>query len=326
MTPFIVLVLFLLLSAYTAAAEAALLAVSRIKVRSFVNQKRWGSIALQRLKARPRRMIITTLLGNNIANTGAAALATLLSSSYFGSLGVGIATGILTVLILIFGDIIPKSFAARHAGYFALRLAPSVMWIGRILFPFVRFFEWVTGFVDRLVLESQHDRMTVEDIQSMIQFGVEEKVIAQHEHYIINRVLTFSDNTVRDVMIPIEKVFTLPAHTPIDSCLPKIIQSGYSRVPLYQGERNHIIGLVLVKDVVKESVLDWPHERLLDIALPPMMVPEQMTVDFLFRIFQKQHRHMAVVFGKHQEAVGIVTLEDLIEELVGEIEDEGDDI
>lgn len=323
--PFFALVILLFLSAYTAASEAALLAVGRVKVRSFVNEKRWGAIALQRLKARPRRMIITTLLGNNVANTGAAALATVLASNYFGSVGIGVATGVLTVLILIFGDIIPKSFAARHAGYFALRLAPSVYWMGYILFPFIRFFEWVTSFVDRLVLESQHDRMTVADIQSMVQFGVEEKVVHPHEQFIINRALTFTDGTVRDVMIPLEKAFVLPSDTELEAGFRQIIATGYSRVPIYTGDRHHIVGLVLVKDVAREMAEDWPHERLIEIARPPIMVLEHMQIDYLFRIFQKQHMHMAIVYNREQRAVGIVTLEDLIEELVGEINDESDE-
>ncbi len=326
MTSAIWLFILIVLSGFFSGAEVALLTVSRVKVRSFVHDKRAGASALQKLKRNTRRMIITILIGNNVVNIAAAAIATVLATKYFGSLGVGIVTGALTAVILIFGEITPKSLASRHAAYFALRIASVILWLEYALYPLVVMFEWLTGAVDKLVKVTHHDQMTERDIKSMVQFGVEENIVAPHEQFIINRALAFSDQTARGVMIPLQSVFMLQSETSVEDGFHGIIESGFSRVPLYGQSRSEIVGLVLIKDVAKELVSDWGHDRLIEIAVPPILVPEKIRIDYLFRIFQKQHMHMAIVHSAEGKAVGIVTLEDLIEELVGEIHDESDTV
>lgn len=320
----ILLILLLALSGFFSGAEVALLSVSKVKVRTFVREKRRGSSALQRLKQYPRRMIITILIGNNVVNISAAAITTVLATEHFGSVGVGVATGLLTAAVLIFGEITPKTLAARYATIISLRIAPTILGMGYALFPLVRAFEWFTGRIERLFKSASHDGTTEADIKTLVQFGVEENVVAPHEQFIINRALAFSDSTARAVMIPEASTFMLPADASIEDSFSDIISSGFSRIPIYEGDRTNVIGLVYIKNIAKEIVADWGHERMIEIAVPPIIIPEMTRIDYLFRIFQKQHMHMAIVHDRQQRTIGIVTLEDLIEELVGEIHDESD--
>lgn len=321
---YIYLFFLIVLSGFFSGAEVALLSVSRVRVRIFAKEKRRGSQALQRLKDNPRRMIITVLIGNNVANITAASLAAIVAVQAYGSTGVGIAAGVITIIILIFGEITPKSLANNYAGTFALWISRPIEILQHFLLPLVVFLDWLTGRLDSIVKIKKSEEITEDDIKTMVEFGVEAKVVAPEEQFIINRALAFSDTTVRSVMIPLSGVFSIDDNAHINESTPKIIKSGFTRVPIYEDEKDNIIGIVMVKDIARELVSDWGQERLRDIMVQPIFISAGMRIDYLFRIFQKQHKHMAVIVDINKKALGIVTLEDLIEELMGDIVDESD--
>ncbi|MBU0598253.1 hemolysin family protein [Patescibacteria group bacterium] len=322
----IILVILICMSGFFSGSEVALLSVTAIKVRTFIKQKKRGSLALQRLKAKPRRMIITILIGNNVVNISAAALASILSAEIFGSTGVGITLGVLTLLILIFGEITPKTFSAKHSITVALLIAPTILALTYILYPFVIFLDWLTNLFESRFKMRKHDSITEADIKSMIEFGVEKEIVAPAEQYIINKALTFSDITARDVMIPLDAVFSLLADKTCVESINEIIERGYSRVPIFENDKKNITGIVMVKNVAREIINQRGATKLKQIAAPPILVPQDIRIDYLFKIFQKKHVHIAIAEDNMKKAVGIATLEDLLEELVGEIQDESDRI
>jgi len=322
----LLLIILISLSGFFSGSEVALLSVSKIRVRTYRKEKRKGSAALSRLKSQPRRMIITILIGNNVVNISAASLVAVIMAEYFGSASLGIAAAVLTLIILIFGEITPKTLASRYAGSISLLIAGIIEAIGYLLFPLVVFLDWLTSVLERFVKFKKHAPITESEIKTMVEYGVEHKVVEPTEQYIINRALAFSDITAQKIMIPLEDVFFLESSSSISDSLGKIIESGFSRIPLYEGKTNNIIGIAMVKDVAKGLVANQGDKLLKDIAVPTTFVPENIRIDYLFKIFQKKRKHMAVVQNGNKKAVGVVTLEDLIEELVGEIVDESDTI
>ncbi|MFA6524861.1 MAG: hemolysin family protein [Patescibacteria group bacterium] len=323
-TNILILFVLLLISGYFSAAEVALLSVTDLKVRTYLKENKRGSRILRKLKERPRRMIIIVLIGNNIANISAASMTAIIVSEHFGSGVIGLATGILTLLILIFGEIMPKTFANRNAGAIALFISRPVYYFGLIIYPFVWFLEWITNLMHRIVKIPDQELITETEIKEMIQFGVERNVIQPHEQYIMNQALIFSDTLAKEIMVPFKNVFMLQGEKTISEAMSEIITSGYSRVPVYKSDKHDIVGIALVKDIARELVKNKGNARIEQVAKKPIIVDEDFKINYLFKIFQKTHVHIAVVVDKQQKAVGIATLEDLLEELVGEIEDESE--
>lgn len=320
----ILLVVLILLSGFFSGSEVALLSVTTVRVRMLVKEKRVGSSALARLKARPRRMIITILIGNNVVNISAASLVAVMTAEKFGSNNLGIAAGVLTLVILIFGEITPKTLASKYSGTIALWVARLIEALYIILYPLVVFLDWLTKIIEGGIKLKQQPPVTEAEIKTMVEYGVEHNVVAPEEQYIINRALAFSDISARNIMIPIEEVFTLEHNEQIKDALPQIIQSGYSRIPIHEGKRENIVGIAMIKDVARELTINSGKKIIKDITVSTTFVPENIRIDYLFKIFQKKRKHMAMVYDSNKRTVGIVTLEDLIEELVGEIVDESD--
>ncbi|MFA6271620.1 MAG: hemolysin family protein [Patescibacteria group bacterium] len=321
-----ILIVLLALAGFFSAAEVALLSVTDVKVRTYLKQKKRGAGTLHKLKKNPRRMIIVVLIGNNVANISAASLTSIIVNDTFGSAALGLATGLLTLLILIFSEITPKTFANRYAGRIALWISRPIYLFGVIIFPITWFLEWITSMMHKMVRVQDQELITETEIKEMIQFGVEKNVIEPHEQYIMNRALKFSDISAKEIMVPLKNVFMLFGQKTISDAMSEIVLSGYSRVPVYESDKREIAGIALVKDIARELVKNKGNIQIRQVAKKPIIVDEDFKIKYLFKIFQRTHVHIAVVVDKQQKAVGIATLEDLLEELVGEIEDESDKI
>ncbi|MFA6391274.1 MAG: hemolysin family protein [Patescibacteria group bacterium] len=322
----IILIALLLIAGFFSAAESALLSITDVKVRTFLKQKKRGAGTLQKLKRNPRRMIIVILVGNNVANISAASLMSIIVNDSFGSAALGYATGILTLLVLIFGEITPKTFANRFSGTISLWISRPIYLFGIVIFPVTWLLEWITSAMHKLVKVQDHESITETEIKEMIQFGVEKNVIEPHEQYIMNRALKFSDISVKEIMVPFKNIFSLPGEKNVAEAMNKIILSGYSRVPIYERDPKNIVSVALAKDIARQLVKKNDSIQINQIAKKPIIVDEDFKIKYLFKIFQRTHVHIAVIVDKQQRTVGIATLEDLLEELVGEIEDESDKI
>lgn len=320
----ILLVFLVILSGFFSGSEVALLSITPVRVRTYLKENRKGAPALDRLKQNIRKTIIIILIGNNVVNISAASISAFMAAEHFGSTGIGIATGVLTLIILIFGEIIPKTLASKYTGRMSLRIARPIEIMGQVIFPLVYVLESLTKYMEKTITLKSHAIITEKDIKNMIEFGVEHKIVQPEEQFIINRALAFSDITANKIMIQLRNVFSLNQEDPINKSVLKVIDSGYTRIPLYKKEKNNIVGIVIVKDLTREVIKKRDTKFLKDIAMEPIYVPKNIRIDYLFKIFQNKRKHMAVVYDITKKAVGIVTLEDLIEELVGEIVDESD--
>ncbi len=317
-----VLILLLGLSAFFSAAEAAFLSISKIQVRKFLRENKYGSGTLDRIKKNPRRIIITLLIGNNLVNVAASALFTVMTINLFGSATVGIATGIVTLALLVFGEITPKSFATVNAEKVALATARPVELISYALFPIVIIFEKAVSLITK---SKKIEAGALEaELKSLIELGYEEGHVKSEEKEMIENVLQFNDITVREVMTHSNEMRMLESSLTLKEAMVQIIDDGFSRYPVYEKTKDNIIGVVLVKDVMINLFEGKNEEKLAALAKPIPFVTQHKIISELFKDLQEKQTHMAIVVNDHGEVMGLVTVEDLLEELVGEIIDESD--
>lgn len=332
----LLLVLLILLSGFFSGAEIALFSLSKARKRSLIESGKKNSKTLERITAHPDKLLVAILIGNNLVNIGSSALATVVAIEAFGSAGAGIATGAMTFLILFFGEIIPKSFAQRNAAKLSLRIAPIMRGIMIVLWPFVWIMEWLTtGFQKLVGVQKLPSRISEEEVKAMVELGHEDGTLEGDEKEMIQKVFLLNDITAEDVMTPTEYIVGFPATMTLREAVPIMHESGYSRFPVYSSKEGDIGGVIYLKDVFvavsqeyaignNTSLEEVMSTRVDDLAKPAVYVPETMHVDDLMKDFQKRHVHIAIVVNEHGAVQGLVTLEDLLEEVVGEIVDETD--
>ncbi len=315
----------LALSGFFSGIEVALISLSKLQVESLVEQKRKGSKTLKKLKDNPQKMLITILIGNNIVNTASSAYAALLATKMFGNAGMGIAVGVMTFLLLVFGEITPKSIAVAHAEWISLHVAGLLQLLMWIMTPFIWVFDAITKVVMRLFGIKGNTRLiTRQELEMAIKAGESEEVIEKKERELLESVLSLNDITAREVMTPRTKVFALETGQTVKDVVKKVVKSPYSRIPIFKGSKDHIVGVVHVRDMLKAFANNRPDTYIARLAEDPFFVPESMPIQALFEEFQERHQHMAIVVDEYGGVAGVVTLEDLMEELIGEIIDETD--
>ena len=313
------------LSGFFSGLEVALVGIPKSKVIQLFHEGKKGSKALHKLKTNPSWMMSSVNLGNNLVNVGASALATSLAIRLFGDDGLGIAVGVMTFLILVFGEITPKTYCNANSTKIALRFAPVLLAFSYVFYPVVKFFEVITRGVVKLTGSSYTPPpITEEDIKGVIDQGLAEKAIEKDEMKLVHRALKFDDTAIRSVMTPRIKMFTLNSKMLLFEALPQINQSGHSRIPIYGDTKEDIVGFIHARDILKELEKDNKMIRLEQIARKPVFASQEKMVSSLLKEMQGRRIHMAIVIDEHNGVEGLVTLEDLVEEIVGEIEDETD--
>jgi putative hemolysin len=319
------LVVLIGLSGFFSGLEVALVGVRKSKVVQLFNEGKKGSKALHKLKMNPSWMMSSVNLGNNLVNVGASALATSLAIRLFGNDGLGIAVGVMTFLILVFGEITPKTYCNANSTKIALRYAPVLLVFSYVFYPVVKFFEIITkGVVKMTGSSSTPPPITEEEIKGVIDQGLEEKALEKDEMELVHGALKFDDTVIRSVMTPRTKMFTLNAKMLLFEALPQINQKGHSRIPIYGDTSDDIVGFIHVRDVLKELEKDNKMTSLEKIAREPVFASQEKMVSGLLKEMKGRKTHMAIVVDEHGGVEGLVTLEDLLEEIVGEIEDETD--
>ena len=315
------------LSAFFSGLEVALVGVRKSKVEQLVRKKARGSIALQKLKSNPAKMMASVNLGNNLVNVASAAFATEIAIRLFGNSGLGIAIGIMTFVILVFGEITPKTYCNANAAKIALRFSPVLLIFSYAFFPIVKMLEFITKVMIKITGSSeQPPGITEEEIKGIIDQGLADKAIEKDERELVHGALKFDDIVIRAVMMPRTKMFTLNAKMLLFEALPLINQSGHSRIPIYGKNKDDIVGIIHVRDVLKELEHDHKMTPLEKIARKPIFASKEKMVSSLLKEMKGRQIHMAIVIDEFEGVEGLVTLEDLIEEIVGEIRDETDSI
>ena len=313
------------LSGFFSGLEVALVGVRKSKVVQLLNEGKKGAKALHKLKTNPSWMMSSVNLGNNLVNVGASALATSLAIRLFGNDGLGIAVGVMTFLILVFGEITPKTYCNANSTKIALRYAPVLLAFSYAVYPIVKFFEVITKGVVKMTGSSYTPPpITEEEIKGVIDQGLEEKALEKEEMELVHGALKFDDTVIRSVMTPRTKMFTLNSKMMLFEALPLINQSGHSRIPIYGETRDDIVGFIHVRDVLKELEKENKAVSLEQIARKPVFASQEKMVSSLLKEMKGRKTHMAIVVDEHGGVEGVVTLEDLLEEIVGEIEDETD--
>jgi CBS domain containing-hemolysin-like protein len=323
---FLSLLVLLLLSGIFSGSETALVSISLARAEALHREGRPGAAALYLLKTNPSRMLITILIGNNLVNIAASALATVLATRWFGHLGPGIAVGVLTVLILVFGEITPKTLATRYSERLSLLAAPVMVAFMRGILPLVWLFNAFTNWVQRASGGVGDPMVTEAELISMTEHGEEEGTIESDEREMIERVFILNDLKAGDVMTPMRRVFALDGRRSIADILPEVLARSYSRIPLFRNDFNEILGVLFLRDLFDAVASGDTSADVFSIAREPLYVPENQKVDLLLTLLRRQKQHMAVVVDETGYWQGVVTLEDLLEELVGEIYDEVDEM
>jgi len=316
----------LALSAFFSGCEAAFFSLGQFKLDHLKAQKGRRGELVADLLADPRKLLTTIYVGNELVNVAVAAVVTSLSLHLFGSRGVGIAIGVATLLILIFGEITPKTLVLRHAEGYALNSAPFLKFFAGVVRPV----NWVlTGIANQFVRllvrqkkEGETDHLTEEEIKTIITVGEGEGVIEADEKDMIHNIFEFGDTTVWEIMTPKNDIFSLDVHTLVPEIISLTQKSFFSRIPVYEENKDNIIGVLYMKDILRLKISGWKDLSLRQLLHPPFIIPESKKVSDLLRDFKVKKVHMAIIYDEYGSLKGIVTLEDVLEEIVGEIEGE----
>ena len=305
------------ISAFFAACETSFLSISPLRVHSLLEKRVSGAESLSRLKQHRRRVLIALLIGNNIANIAASAVATTVAIAFFGDQGLGIAIGIMSFLMLTFGDIAPKSFATSHGEKIILTCAPVVEGIYYAFFPLVIFFEFINQLIPGVYSRATGiERFTEDEVKAAVKLGATHKSISEKERELIENVLAFNDKTVAHAMTPKSRVVAFPAETLASEALHKAIHSTYYRFPVVKD--SHVIGTVNIRALAKAAE-DNPNWRLEKIVLPVVKVKSTDVLNNAFSHLQAANRHFSIVVDDNDHFVGVLTMDDMLEELVGKI-------
>jgi Mg2+/Co2+ transporter CorB len=326
--------LCLALSAYMSAAETAVTGASRPRMHRLAQQGNKRAPLVNRLLARKDEAVSAVLLGNSVMNILSASLTTVVLTDLFGAAGVVYATAIIGVMVVIFAEVMPKTWALLRADRVALTLAPSIIVTLALLGPLARAFAWVSRIflhllgvrTDRTLDAQEHDELLRGAIELHGVGHIDEDAPA--EKAMLRSVLDLGDRTVADVMVHRGGVVLIDAEEPTESIVTQMLAAPYTRIPLYRGQPDNIVGVVHAKDLFRAvKAAGGPDTvRIADVMTPPWFIPESTILFDQLQAFQDRHEHFAIVVDEYGVMQGIVTLEDIIEEIVGDIEDEHDAI
>lgn len=322
LTNLIILIILIALSAFFSASEVAFLSLSDAKVDSMVRKKLPGATRVKKLKANNRRILITILIGNNIVNIASASLATVVTTEMFASAAIGITTGVMTLVVLIFGEIIPKSYANNNPKKFAIFSSLALTILFWLVLPITIIFEWLAT----VLAGKQTDQHTSEEeLRSMAEKSAKHGVIGHSEGQMIQKLFQFNDITAEDIMTPRVNIVYLDQDMTIPNAVKLIKKNVHTRFPIIDETPDEVVGFIHSRDVLLESLSKSKKKNTLKKCMRPILtIPKQMRIDAVLKEFQKRQVHIAVVLDEYGGTEGIVTLEDVIEELVGEITDEHD--
>jgi len=313
------------ISGYFSGLEVALVSIRPSKIEQLIKNKVKGASSLRKLKSNPSRMMSSVNLGNNLASIAATALATDIALKLFGDEGLAIAVGIMTFLILVFGEISPKTYCNANATKVAVRNSRILLAFSYVLFPIVWLFEIITKGMMRLTGSSDMPPgLTEDEIKEVVDQGLKDKAIEKQESELVHGALNFDDIVIRSVMTPRPKMFTLRSKMMLFEALPEINKNGFSRIPVYSENRDKIVGIVHVRDVLKRLEDEDKMITLEQVMREPFFVSQEKKVSDMLKDMQGRKAHMAIVIDEFSGVEGCVTLEDLVEEIVGEIHDETD--
>jgi putative hemolysin len=334
----LIIAVLILLNGLFVAAELALVTVRRSRLQQLTEEGKAGARRTARLVEHPGRFLAVIQLGITFIGFLAAAFAgasiadgfAVSLQPVFGGAAQAVALLVVTLVVslvtIVFGELVPKAWALAHADRIALFASGPVELMGRILAPIVWLLTTVTAGITRLlgIREVERDRITSEEIRILVQRGEEQGVIEAEEEQMIGAVLELGERRVHEVMVPRIDIVALAVEASLQDVVDAIVREGHSRIPIYQESIDNIMGIFYAKDLLPYLVGEDKPPDVRALARPPLFVPESMLVDDLLHSLQRRKVHIAIVLDEYGGTAGLVTIEDLIEEIVGEIQDEYD--
>ena len=322
---FVVVGLLLLLSASFSASEVALLSINKVHLRHLVEQGHRSAQLTFGLLTQLDQLIGTLLIANNLVNVAISAIGSWMCITVFGSQrGLAIATVAVTTVLLLIGEVTPKLFAVTHAEAVAFAMVRPLLVLMTVLSPLATFFTWAGRWILRLLripAKRRSPLVTEEEIKVMIQMGREAGVLAEQELRLLHRIFEFSDSVVGEVMVPRNEIAAIDLTAKPEQLLDVLIEEGHSRIPVYRGTLDNVVGVIYARDLLT-TVRHGGLFVLADLIRPIVVAPEGKRVAELLSEFQKERVQIAIIRGAQGKTVGLVTIEDLLEEIVGEITEE----
>lgn len=321
----IILTVLIILSGFFSSVELAIFSIGKLKMRRLVSGKKDNAKLLSEMKQKPQELLTTILIGNNLVNVSAASLATAIAlESFPGDTGIAVATGVITLLILIFGEITPKSLALKHNEFIALRSAPILKFLSILFKPLLFVLGKITGFFLAIFGGDTGDQnLTEDEVKMLISLGAEEGAIQKEEKEMIHRIFMLNDLIVENIMTPRSEIVAVESKTKINDISAKTLKE-HSRIPVYKEDLDEILGIFHVRDFIAYKG-KRKNDLIVDkIIRKPLYVYANKKIDKLLKEFQLKKTHMAMVVDEYGGTIGLVTIEDILEEIVGEIMDETD--
>lgn len=307
-------------SGFFSGAESAFTSLSPAQIA--VIRERWGSRGhlVATLTSRPDRLLTTVLIGNNLMNIGASALATSITLELFGNAAVGIMTGILTLIMLIFAEVTPKQLAISNNEFICIHTARAIHLLSRLLLPLIILIGSISRLVARLSGSHGKRTLTLEAILQIVRHAEHLGILEQYKSRLLKNLFRFSDIPVSAVMTHRRDVVSIDRTLSISEATSLAGEKGLGRIPVYDNDPEHIVGVVLSKDLLRNR--DNGSQAVRTIMLPPFFIPEQRRIDVAMKQIMREKLNMAIVLDEYGGLAGIVTIEDILEEIVGEIYDE----
>ena len=321
-----IIVVLLGLSAFFSSSEIAMFSLARHRLEALVEDDEPGAATVAQLKEDPHRLLVTILVGNNLVNIAMSSIATGLLALYLSQgQAVAIATFGITALVLLFGESAPKSYAVENTDSWALRIARPLKWAETVLLPLIVTFDYLTRVVNtvtggRSAIETSY--VTRDEIQDIIETGEREGVIEEDEREMLQRIFRFNNTIAKEVMTPRLDMDAVAVEDGTGEAIEECVRSGHSRLPVYEGSLDNVIGVVTLGDLVRERDYGERDDIVLrDLIEPTLHVPESKNADELLAEMQAERLHMVIVIDEFGTTEGLITMEDMIEEIVGEILD-----
>ena len=341
----IVLLLLTLLQGFFSGSEIALISLRKSKVREVEQRHPKAAVAIRALQADPEKFIATTQIGISVITVVASVFAGANLAEhimpYFANSSIGwfahyaaflssiVIVVIVSYVTLVIGELVPKSLALRYPQSFAVTAAYPIRWIAILSYPLIRLLTFTSNIFLRPFSDKAsfvESRLSEEEIRNLIDEGQKAGAIDKHEHEILENVFDFSDTEVAKIMTPRHQITALDISHPVIESLAAVIDSDFSRIPFYRGNLDNIVGMLNIKDLLPHMGKDAGQIPLADLLTPAYFVPNTKKIADLLREFQKEKLHIALVTDEHGQIDGLVTMEDVLEEIVGEISDETDEV
>lgn len=328
----ILFIILIILSAFFSSAETAFTAISRVKLRSIVEEGIKGSKKLEYVLSYPKRLLTAILIGNNITNVAASALATTVMADTLNKLGVynmaaavSIVTGTMTFIILTFGEITPKTLAVKNPSNYALRISPIMFYLMIFLYPIISLFMLIShgiSWIFRMPYDDETKLLSETEIRAIIQLAEEDGILEKEEKSMLDGIFKMSEKKVYEIMTPRTDAICIESQQTIQEAIELINQHGHSRIPIYEEKIDNIIGVLYAKDLLK---VDSPSTTTVKKYMRDVVfIPETKLIEDLMQQMKQSKFHLAIVVDEYGGMAGLVTFEDIIEEIVGDIQDEYD--